>query len=370
MTDSGPKVRDFTGDDVGIRIEIDVSPAYELLMSLFVIQSGKGSVEEYDQGSELIELIDEHASEELRERLGALSGCGETWLTLVGLVHELPKPRTVSAVVELIRAMDPVELRSLMLQNAGIRPSRGYDPELIARVAKGNVEGIDELFAGDSHAAKALPWIGAPPAETQTTIVEVLERLDTEVLPHSSAPYDVLERDANEKRALATTMAPDRLIETATNGVAFEMQSHVSGVLLIPSIVLRPWVVITEHGSLRIFVYSVSDEHLNADPTAPPAYLVETYKALGDERRLRILSILAEGDLGLGEIAERINLAKSTTHHHLRILRSAGLVRIIISDTDKRYSIRRDGLPETARLLEAYLTPAGVTTEQLTSEGV
>jgi hypothetical protein len=52
------------------------------------------------------------------------------------------------------------------------------------------------------------------------------------------------------------------------------------------------------------------------------------------------------------------------------MLRSAGLVRIIISDTDKRYSLRRDGLPETARLLDAYLTPSSATADQFTDEEI
>ena len=41
-----------------------------------------------------------------------------------------------------------------------------------------------------------------------------------------------------------------------------------------------------------------------------------------------MLAILSEGDAGLMDIAERVDLAKSTTHHHLRILRTAGLVRV------------------------------------------
>jgi DNA-binding transcriptional ArsR family regulator len=339
-------------------------------MTLFVVQSGMGATDDYDDASKLIEQVDQYASPELKLLLEGLTGCGETWLTLVGLVHELPQPRTVAAVVDLIRAMDPVELRTLIMQNAGIRPGRGFDPELTARIAKGSTDALDEMLEAGHHASGLKTWLELSPEETRATIAEVLERFDAEVLAHVQPTARVLERDAAEKRTLAATMSADRLIETATNGVAFEMQAHVSGVLLVPSIVLRPWVVITEHGSLRIFVYSVSDEHLNADPTAPPTYLVDTYKALGDEKRLRILSILAEGDLGLKEIADRIDLAKSTTHHHLRMLRTAGLVRIIISDTDKRYSLRRDGLPETARLLDAYLTPPAITTERLTTEEV
>jgi len=57
----------------------------------------------------------------------------------------------------------------------------------------------------------------------------------------------------------------------------------------------------------------------------------------------------------LKELAKRVDLAKSTAHHHLRMLRSAGLVRVIVGQDDRRYSLRRDSVPETGRLLEAFL---------------
>ncbi len=168
-------------------------------------------------------------------------------------------------------------------------------------------------------------------------------------------------------------MGPPALVEAATNGVTFKMQPQITGVMLIPSKIIRPWTVIMEHEGLGIFAYSVSDEHLMADADAPPSYLVDLFKALGDERRLRILGILSEGEAALMDIAERLDLAKSTAHHHLRILRTAGLVRVTVGDS-KGYSLRRDQIPETARLLDAYLTtpkkpprsPDGPRTKELT----
>jgi hypothetical protein len=37
------------------------------------------------------------------------------------------------------------------------------------------------------------------------------------------------------------------------------------------------------------------------------------------------------------------------------ILRRAGLVRVIISQDDRRYSLRDDAVPEAGRLLETFL---------------
>ncbi len=113
--------------------------------------------------------------------------------------------------------------------------------------------------------------------------------------------------------------------------------------------------MISEDKDLRIFTYPVADEHLTADPAAPPNRLVDLYKALGDERRLRLLYLLGAEPRTLGELAAKMDLAKSTTHHHLRTLRQAGLVRIVIGDQDKCYELRGDTVPEAGELLARYL---------------
>ena len=100
----------------------------------------------------------------------------------------------------------------------------------------------------------------------------------------------------------------------------------------------------------------MADESLGAGESEPPGRLVRLHKALGDEKRLRMLRELATSSATLQELADRFGLPKSTAHHHLAILRSAGLVRVS-SDEEHRYSVRRDVIPEMSSLLAAYLGP-------------
>lgn len=361
MTVAGPKVQDFTDRRRRLPVEIDVSPVYELLLALFVYQSGHGEVDEYERGSTFFETVDDHASSELKADFAELAGCGALWLTMIGIAHEASDRSSVDGFLAHFANGDPVELRRMLLADAGVRPARGFDPGVIGAAAAGDVRAaqalLDQAANGRGkpvdHGLRVL--LDLEPSATRDRIADVVSRFNTDVVPHLEPVLPVLRRDAEEKRAMAARMTAERLVETATNGITFEMQPSVSGVLLIPSVIVKPWVVIAEHDTLRIFCYSVSDEHLAADPDAPPTYLVDLYKALGDERRLRILGILADGDAPLSAVAERVDLAKSTTHHHLRVLRSAGLVRVIVGDDDKRYSLRADAVPEAGRLLEGYL---------------
>ena len=51
-----------------------------------------------------------------------------------------------------------------------------------------------------------------------------------------------------------------------------------------------------------------------------------TFKALSDPTRRKILELLKEEDLTAGEIAEYFNISKPSISHHLNILKNAELV--------------------------------------------
>ena len=84
---------------------------------------------------------------------------------------------------------------------------------------------------------------------------------------------------------------------------------------------------------------------------------------MGDEKRLRILRYLAKGPASLSQIADELDVAKSTAHHHLGLLRAAGLVKVTLGD-EKEFRLREDTMPETAAVLAGYLATNSATTEE------
>jgi DNA-binding transcriptional ArsR family regulator len=354
MTVSGPKVRDFTDKQRSLTVTVETDPVYEVLLALFVFH-GESDHSQYESAAELVQAVQDNAGEDLIADIKEMGSWAELGLPLIGVAHDLPAPRTVAGLAAEIRRMDPVVLRSMLMACCGVKPSHGHDEATIERAAQGDADAVRELFEPLAHSSGVAAVLEREPNQMREDLASVIERFGDAVGPYLAERQKILDRDADATRALAKTMSADRLVEKVTNGITFEMQPQVSGVLLIPSVSIRPWVVISEHQTLRVFCYSVADEHLDGDDDAPPTYLVDTFKALGDERRLRILGILSEGDLGLKEIAQRVELAKSTAHHHMGILRRAGLVRVIISQDDRRYSLRDDAVPEAGRLLETFL---------------
>lgn len=61
-------------------------------------------------------------------------------------------------------------------------------------------------------------------------------------------------------------------------------------------------------------------------PTSVDA-LAETFRALGDPTRVRLLDALSHGELCVCDLAALLGLSQSATSHQLRLLRTLRLVR-------------------------------------------
>ena len=80
--------------------------------------------------------------------------------------------------------------------------------------------------------------------------------------------------------------------------------------------------------------------------------LAELFASLSDPTRLMILANLLEGELGVGELVDRLGISKSAVSHQLRSLRDRRIIRT-----------RRDG-----RKIFVYLDDAHV--EDLLRQGL
>jgi DNA-binding transcriptional ArsR family regulator len=170
-----------------------------------------------------------------------------------------------------------------------------------------------------------------------------------------AATTEILERDAEIGRELARTMPAEQLVERMTTGLELRREPWMRRVVLVPHIALRPWNILAADGPNSIVCYPVADESLGVDVTAPPAQLFRLHRALGDEKRLRMLKVLASrAGATLQELADAAGLAKSSAHHHLVILRSAGLVKVS-TEGHGRYRLDRGVVPDAGRALGAFL---------------
>lgn len=55
--------------------------------------------------------------------------------------------------------------------------------------------------------------------------------------------------------------------------------------------------------------------------------MADIFAALGDANRLRMLTLLLDQELGVGEIARLVDISESNASHQLRLLRTLRIVR-------------------------------------------
>jgi hypothetical protein len=81
--------------------------------------------------------------------------------------------------------------------------------------------------------------------------------------------------------------------------------------------------------------------------------LLQFFKALADENRLKIIGLLAQQSYSGEKLAETLKVKPATVSHHLAKLAEAGLVSARMDGHSKLYSLRLDTLHETARQILA-----------------
>ena len=74
-------------------------------------------------------------------------------------------------------------------------------------------------------------------------------------------------------------------------------------------------------------------------------------KALCDSTRQRILEMLCERDMYVGEIADAFRLSQPSISHHLSILKGANVVRSRKEGKQVYYSLNRENIQECCGML-------------------
>jgi len=342
-------------------LTVEAAPAYEFVVVIASLFEERDTME---VGSEWFAEIETRAGPELLARLSALSqGESDPWFHLIGLVYASPAPRDVRSFLAHLRKTDAHEVTLTLLGYYERGYRRSTEPEVMRRAIDGDHDAQRELHR--TYFPEWAEWhtfLGSVfergPEATKAELIAVLEGWEASVWREEEPRLmPILDRDAEAKRGLAAELPLERFTEVATNGVEYLPRSGVREVVLTPTFVNRPWVSTTEYRDADILTYPVADESVTAETDAPPLRLVRLSKALGDERRLRILRILGSGDKTLMELAELFEVPKTTMHHHMIALRSAGLVTL--TSGTKRYRLRRDALPDVGELLRLYLGAEG-----------
>jgi len=345
-----PSVRDFTAGAAGFTIEWDVRPVYDFLFSL---SDDAGATED-------LPADDRRWLKESREALAAagypLAGVLQHDVAVHVAAFAVARPwlRTVDSFLDALESEGPAPLLQAVFgemvdAEPGIRA-------LFDRALRGDATAIGELEPHLDSRHKHRLGLLQEPAETHRQVVAMLRAWAERFAEMEERVTSIEVRDYEARSGDRVTQSPADLVETTTGGIRLLPEPGVRRVILAPSYFSRPYNFLLAGEDWRFFGYPVADSALDAsDPLAPPLAVLRLHRALGDGTRLRILKLLAGGDLYLTEIAQQLDLSKPTIKHHLAQLRAAGLLTVIESGAVIYYSLRRERLDDAAADIRSFL---------------
>jgi DNA-binding transcriptional ArsR family regulator len=355
-------------------VEILVCETYDFLISLHVaLASAEQDYADYDVGRGWIETARKRCNDANPESLAILGRYlgdgrpGSLHATLISLVWRCPEPRKPLDFLAWLRDFPHEQLAEVLLDQEGLGPDWA---ELLA-------ESLEEQSSPTGVGAAYKRLLARYPEDMRPTVAAVfgdLEGTRTELLTALRVWYDAVfasepdrilpllrqEGEAMERRR--AEMPLDAFIEQAMRGVQWQRAAGLRRIVFSPSYFCRPAVLYhVWHGTLTFcapLVY-VSPDARRSDPRAPDQETLRFFLALGDPSRLRILRLLAERQMYLTELAERMELTKATTKHHMVKLRDAGLVTLYDRDRMTFYELRPDVVRHARQLLSNYLDQPG-----------
>jgi len=361
------RVRDLTAAPRRMPIEVEGNVSHEIVLAIWSVFSPTDNHSASDLGPEWTSEIEEATPEDLREELVALGGPWfYVWLSISSLLLSAPHPHDPDRVFDWLESVEERRLRRWILGHT----SHSDDQALIEQAATGDIEAVTKLVepseATKKHKKAADEMITY--ARDVLFTDDLPQRFATAIKRFRSEVFVAYEEDfgsAISRAAAARRAAPTRgnakeVVEEVTSGIDFEIPLGITRVVLVPSVVTRPLSLVDSARGALVVYYGIADEFINSDPEAPPSWLVRMYKALSDDKRLRILRRLSEGETSLEELTEMLGLSKSTVHHHLSQLRGAGLIRVHIPADEsktkqKYYTLREQSLSDAGAFLDSYL---------------
>jgi hypothetical protein len=255
---------------------------------------------------------------------------GDPWSALFArLAADDEPPHDIRTVLERLEHTPPAELKLTMLgfgRSAGRRDASIY--RAVGAGDRGAAPALRSIAAEEGRAEEVEPLLRITATDLRSLVIDALRDLPPELYAGPGAA-ELLERDAvAASEQLFDSRILDTVVERLTRGLMFKPEPGITGLVLVPSLVHRPWTLVLDHRHRRVFCYPC---RLESELTAPDLGLIAIYRALGDGTRLRILRRLAAGPASVGQMSEQLGLAKSTVHEHLLSLRTAGLVRLPVS---------------------------------------
>lgn len=282
-------------------------------------------------------------------------------------LFSLPKPKDGETLLRAAKQLPPLErFYTLIGMDETDDPLRSF-VQRIANRGKWNEEDLEELTSLFKESGKTKP---RKYLKRKLDTWAMSEEFGEKILAAFQAYYDVffaeeerrilpaLHNRLAEAQAFAQEHDFPALYEEISQGVRYQDERFrdMGQVVLAPSFWASPFLFYSSKESIILFGARPDNASLVPGELVPDV-LMASLNALADPTRLRILRYLSAESLTPTQLSTRLRLRPPTVLHHIKALRSAGLVYVIpgLKKKEVHYQTRTERLNLVCTMLKHFI---------------
>lgn len=336
-------------------IRFSVSPIFECALGIAAF-TREEIYDKLDRTIDDLRSMRDRFSEQLQHEIG-LAGEVHTWRNLLFLAHrcpdlsQVPWEQHIGVFLKWVQ-----ENRDCLPSLAAPYLGKVYESELKDALSGNHVaqNHLIQIHSDNPVIHLNLRYLFSVDSGT---FLQHLKNLLTSwyrelPFPDISHTMVALQQDKQYKEHISDTLKSSELIRFVTKGSELQPHPGVDTLWLIPQFAYRPFTIVNYLPRCIVYYYPVADEFLSGNITQTQMMQVASlHKALGDIQRIRLLTFIRHSPRSLNELTNTLNATKSNVHHHLTLLRTAGLVQV----ENGVYSINHDAVLQVGTELNTLL---------------
>jgi DNA-binding transcriptional ArsR family regulator len=336
--------------------KIEISPVYDLLLSLFAISSA-ATDSKPGWARSLKRKLQPSSRKTLRYFFETEEHLG---LNALALAIRLPPPRTVEDFLHLLDKVDIEDFVHTLLGR--LDPAMPLLPSLLhhlwekEKLTEGERKAFKELQG--RYSAETLSRLEAfhkHREELRKDFIILLSEYWTDFFSHEfERILPELEESAERLQEIARLSSMTEILSQIAGGLILPANLSGKQFTFAPSFYSTPFVF--NQSSQREFLLIFPARSPRNQDEAAKGEIIRALRALADPTRMEIVRLLAQREMYALELARILSLAHPTVLHHMATLRVAGFVQTELRSGNNYYRLQSEKANEVFQQLNVLLT--------------
>jgi len=280
-----------------------------------------------------------------------------------GALRLVPDLGPAAMPADLIDALGKSDARILAayMLDTGENDAASLDIFRRAMAGKASRPEVESILRGVPPGwAKRCRRVIADPEAAKADLIRLADQYLASAFNAETARVErVIDGGAERAEQLLSVLRTSQAVDQLCGGYTLSEDLVLDRITLAPSAFIYPFMSsrVDEASGTALIVFGVKGAAAGKEAGMIDDSLLATIKALSDGGRLRALSLIRERPMYGPEFVQMLGVTQPTMHHHLSLLRAAGLVRQERTHRGMLYTIRTESAEALIASLGAILLP-------------